>query len=382
MLHSFLISDEEWNNANTYFSENPEKVKLSRKLNPQVRHSFIKADNMVYAIANTSSEGKDIAIIGIGGFSVNKLGIRGSDKKKVKVKIEGRDSRDENNSAFTIHQLLNIFYGQALEACPGKTFNKTSCHSKIVEKKLYTIMELFEGKDACEFVNNHFSTLPYYQFLILLIECCLALQSLHDKGIIHADTKPDNIIINREENKIEVVIIDYDFSKKLLPDQKYILGEKAIGTESFTAPEILDNTIKYSFASDVYALGTTFKLFLKHFIYRQPEVTMNHLSEFNIKKLKDLFYRMRDETPDERPLLSNVMFEIAGLLIEQFKTLNQNEGIQVSGVIDKVNKYQSSHINIISTQLSILPSFNALKNPTFTKGSKEKGRDNKFNCKN
>ncbi len=40
------------------------------------------------------------------------------------------------------------------------------------------------------------------------------LEYLHQEGICHRDIKPDNILVNSENNSFEIKLIDFEVSKK------------------------------------------------------------------------------------------------------------------------------------------------------------------------
>lgn len=87
-----------------------------------------------------------------------------------------------------------------------------------------------------------------------------ALYYCHKKiGVIHRDIKPDNIIINHND---EAVLIDFGMSALIAETDKELL-EKNLGSYMFFAPEMFE---KYNGAdapdqrgekTDIWALGVT-----------------------------------------------------------------------------------------------------------------------------
>ncbi|MDP2667694.1 MAG: protein kinase, partial [Nitrosopumilaceae archaeon] len=77
-----------------------------------------------------------------------------------------------------------------------------------------------------------------------------ALHYLHNKGVVHGDVKPPNVIIQPSEHN--AILVDYGLSS-LLPTRK----TKAIGyTPIFVAPEIEEGNPPLP-ESDFYSLGLT-----------------------------------------------------------------------------------------------------------------------------
>ena len=89
----------------------------------------------------------------------------------------------------------------------------------------------------------------------------LAIESLHDLGIVHHDIKPENVLIDADGH---CVIADYGSAKLLAPDGTLCLdiNEDVLATLSYAAPELLscddcdENGLKYYDESvDWWALG-------------------------------------------------------------------------------------------------------------------------------
>jgi len=81
----------------------------------------------------------------------------------------------------------------------------------------------------------------------------------HEKGIIHGNIKPENILVRSSDRIVKLIDLSYVEQSEQPSLLSRLLGfsRKPSGTPSFQAPEILRGAA-LSPASDVYALGVTF----------------------------------------------------------------------------------------------------------------------------
>ena len=82
------------------------------------------------------------------------------------------------------------------------------------------------------------------------------VQHMHEAGVVHADIKPDNILLHRDESgEVRTMIADLGMASLLDPTTLRAVGPK--GTRGFVAPERLGRTGVMSATSDVFAFGAT-----------------------------------------------------------------------------------------------------------------------------
>jgi len=90
-----------------------------------------------------------------------------------------------------------------------------------------------------------------------------ALHALHEKGILHKDVKPSNLMLTDEGS---IVLIDFGISS-VVEDNATVLITKTGMTPEYSAPETFRKV--YLKESDYYALGITlYELFAGHTPYR------------------------------------------------------------------------------------------------------------------
>lgn len=82
-----------------------------------------------------------------------------------------------------------------------------------------------------------------------LIQCLRALQYLHERGIIHGDIKPANMMIDERRH---IKIADFGLARRATDDEGSLLK----GTTKYMAPEVVSDEFgEITGASDLYSLG-------------------------------------------------------------------------------------------------------------------------------
>lgn len=119
---------------------------------------------------------------------------------------------------------------------------------------LYIVMELMDGTDVARMIASGGKLAPELATK-LLSEVCDALHYAHERGVVHRDMKPANLLLNRDGT---VKIADFGLAKH---DDAALLGltktNVAIGTPDFLAPEAWTPNTTLDGRADVYALGVT-----------------------------------------------------------------------------------------------------------------------------
>jgi serine/threonine protein kinase len=103
----------------------------------------------------------------------------------------------------------------------------------------YFVMELVKGTPITRSCDEQQLTLR--QRLELFVPVCQALQHAHQKGVIHRDVKPSNVLIAPCDGKSIVKVIDFGIAKAVgqkLPEETLHTGFGAvIGTPEYMSPE-------------------------------------------------------------------------------------------------------------------------------------------------
>src|SRR6185369_3507053 len=108
-------------------------------------------------------------------------------------------------------------------------------------------MEYVDGEDLASLLTR-IGRLPADKALETSRKLCAGLAAAHDRGVIHRDLKPQNIMINKRG---EVVIMDFG----LAAITGHLTGPEASnGTPAYMSPEQLKGSAVTA-KSDIYALG-------------------------------------------------------------------------------------------------------------------------------
>ncbi len=103
----------------------------------------------------------------------------------------------------------------------------------------YFVMELVSGLPITEYCDEQ--RLPIKLRLRLFLQVCDAIQHAHQKGIIHRDVKPANIIVELVGDQAVPKVIDFGIAKatgyRLTERTLFTAHGQLIGTPEYMSPE-------------------------------------------------------------------------------------------------------------------------------------------------
>ena len=122
----------------------------------------------------------------------------------------------------------------------------------------YFVMELVNGVPITKYCDDN--QLTPRQRLELLLPVCQAIQHAHQKGIIHRDIKPTNILVAEYDNQPVPKVIDFGVAKAIsqsLYEKTMFTGlGQIVGTLEYMSPEQAKvNQLDIDTRSDIYSLG-------------------------------------------------------------------------------------------------------------------------------
>ena len=125
----------------------------------------------------------------------------------------------------------------------------------------FFVMELVEGLAIDEFCDQQAFSIT--SRLELFCQICDAIQHAHQKGIVHLDLKPSNIMVTLQDGKAVPKIIDFGIAKALDAGTESceqesptgLDGIHLVGTPEYMSPEQILRNRDVDTRADVYGLG-------------------------------------------------------------------------------------------------------------------------------
>jgi tetratricopeptide (TPR) repeat protein len=170
------------------------------------------------------------------------------------------------------------------EAMSASRLNHPNCVSIIdygqsQDGLLYLAMEYVKGPTLTQLLVNE-NPLPVERVADIVMQALAGIEEAHLAGVVHADLKSDNIILDQRRAGVDVVkIVDFGIARLVTgvrdPEDRSISG-----TPEYMAPEVIAGSPP-SFASDIYAVGIILYELLAYktpfFAGSTTEILANHL---------------------------------------------------------------------------------------------------------
>ena len=202
------------------------------------------------------------------------------------------------------------------------------------EGQCYIVMELVDGEDCGALVRRH-GRLPAVESCEIVRQAALALDHAHQKGLVHRDVKPGNLMISRESSTVKVL----DFGLAAIAVAPLIgrgeaesaakVEHRFLGTLEYIAPEQIEAPDHVDARADIYALGAT----LRRMLTGKP--AREGMSE------KTLMVQMKTvvSTPVEpiatlRSDLPKALAELCDRLLEQDPERRPATGAEVANLLE------------------------------------------------
>ncbi len=185
---------------------------------------------------------KVLRLIGEGGTARVYLASRESDDEPLVVKILRREIVSDKNALARFLEEYSL-----VERIQSPHVARIYRHGDI-QGHAYLVMEFFEGGDLNRRLAG--SPLPPLEALRLFRELMLALGDIHEKGILHRDLKPQNLMFRKDGS---LAVVDFGIAKDIGAADRTGAGE-VLGTPRYMSPEQVQGRA-LDLRTDIYSAG-------------------------------------------------------------------------------------------------------------------------------
>jgi serine/threonine protein kinase/Flp pilus assembly protein TadD len=195
---------------------------------------------------------------------------------------------------------------------------------EVEDGRVFFVMEYLDGASLGTVLKEERRFSPA-RIIPIIRQVAKALGAAHEKGIVHLDVKPDNVLLLEKDGRQDgVKVVDFGIAGLLGQGSG---GGKVMGTPEYMAPERAQG-FGYDHRSDVYSLGVMMYEMLTGEVPLQaatpvetlalqvdekPDRINERLTEPVPEKIESLVMRMLEKDPGRRP---QSMAEVESSLLE------------------------------------------------------------------
>jgi hypothetical protein len=157
----------------------------------------------------------------------------------------------------------------------------------------------------------------------VVMACCAALQYAHDKGVLHLDVKPDNLMFDAES---AVKVTDFGIARVISGDRTMgTVDGQVLGTPAYMSPEQARGE-DLTPASDVYATGVMLYELLSG---QLPWLGAQTAGELLAQRLDVPPVPLRDAAPHLPPPLAEVVMRALAVDLEDRHQRAEDLGVEI-----------------------------------------------------
>lgn len=160
----------------------------------------------------------------------------------------------------------------------------------VTDKMQFIVMEFIDGITLHDYMDKRGEPLTYKETLFFVTQTLDALSHAHEKGVVHRDIKPQNIMLI-EDGSIRVM--DFGIARFSRAQNSATVTDKAIGSVHYISPEQAKGDITDAKA-DIYSVGV---MMYEMLCGKLPFESENMVS-VAIKQISDMAKPLREINPD------------------------------------------------------------------------------------
>ncbi len=182
-------------------------------------------------------------LIGVGGMAEVYKGVDVIDNKPVAIKILKKEYAENE-------EFLRRFRNESKAVAVLSHPNIVKIYDMGFSEKLqYIVMEYIDGITLKEYIEEE-KVLTWKDTVHFVIQILRALQHAHDKGIVHRDIKPQNIMMFSDGT---IKVMDFGIAK-FSREEGRTATDQAIGSVHYISPEQARGDVTDA-KSDIYSVG-------------------------------------------------------------------------------------------------------------------------------
>jgi len=212
---------------------------------------------------------KVLRLIGEGGMSRVYLASRESDDEPLVVKILRPEITGDRKSLERFIEEYNL-----VERIGSRHVAEIYGHG-VSEGSAYLVMEFFDGGDLNKRLGGQ--PLPPEDALQIFRELMFALGDIHERGVLHRDLKPQNLMFRADGS---LAIVDFGIAKHIDSVDRTSHGE-ILGTPRYMSPEQVQSRA-LDLRTDIYSAGVLlFQMLAGYHLFdgeTAVEVALAHLN--------------------------------------------------------------------------------------------------------